>query len=117
MLGSLCTDFAEPIVAYTNANFHRASWWSLIELLRPPRVLHLKDHVKNHGLPLRWHSIQAMNTFPAGTRVFFWGALSAVVYGTVQSTDRLPDGTQIVRIQDDDGKAFTLPAASVTKVT
>ncbi|TFK76590.1 hypothetical protein BDN72DRAFT_891621 [Pluteus cervinus] len=58
-----------------------------------------------------------MNAFPAGTRVFFWGANAQIVYGVVQSTSRLPDGTQVLVILDQSGQTLSLPAASVTKVT
>ncbi|KAF8654177.1 hypothetical protein AX16_003706 [Volvariella volvacea WC 439] len=58
-----------------------------------------------------------MCPYKAGTRVFFWGATAQTIYGTVQSTSRLPDGTQILVIQEDGGRVVSLPAASVTKAT
>jgi len=57
-----------------------------------------------------------MNAFPEGTRVFFWDAKSQIVYGIVQSTSRMSDGTQILVIKDDTSTIVTLPAAGVTKV-
>ncbi|KIL69622.1 hypothetical protein M378DRAFT_156847, partial [Amanita muscaria Koide BX008] len=51
-----------------------------------------------------------------GTKVFFWDAKSQLVYGTVQSTSRMSDGTQVLVIKDDKGTIVTLPAAGVTKV-
>ncbi|KAF8228921.1 hypothetical protein L208DRAFT_1402881 [Tricholoma matsutake] len=58
-----------------------------------------------------------MNAFPAGTRVFFWASNAQIVYGTVQSTSRMPDGTQVLVIRDDSGRTVSLPAAGITKVT
>ncbi|KAF9532314.1 hypothetical protein CPB83DRAFT_891051 [Crepidotus variabilis] len=56
-----------------------------------------------------------MNAFPPGTRVFFWTSSGEVEYAIVQSTNRLPDGTQILvmKIEGKDQIA-TLPAAGVT---
>ncbi|KAF8879973.1 hypothetical protein CPB84DRAFT_284102 [Gymnopilus junonius] len=44
----------------------------------------------------------AMNNFPPGTRVFFWTSEGEVQYATVRSSDRLPDGTQILNLQLED---------------
>ncbi|KAI6118696.1 hypothetical protein EDD16DRAFT_1480713 [Pisolithus croceorrhizus] len=39
-----------------------------------------------------------------GTRVFFWTAAGDIKYGTVQSTSRLADGTQVIVIDIDGGE-------------
>ncbi|KAF9001896.1 hypothetical protein BDQ17DRAFT_1426191 [Cyathus striatus] len=57
-----------------------------------------------------------MNAFPAGTRVFYWAANGQTVYGTVQASNRSPDGTQVLVIRDDNGATVHLPAAGVNKV-
>ncbi|KAI6037463.1 hypothetical protein BKA83DRAFT_4176564 [Pisolithus microcarpus] len=58
-----------------------------------------------------------MNAYANGTRVFFWTAAGDVKYGTVQSTSRLADGTQIIVIDIDGGEGRrSLPASSVSKV-
>lgn len=67
--------------------------------------------------PLKIQTILAMNAFPSGTRVFYWGANGEINYGTVQSTSRMADGTQILVIKEDSGKNTTLPAAGVSKVS
>ncbi|KAI5981615.1 hypothetical protein EDD15DRAFT_2203726 [Pisolithus albus] len=46
-------------------------------------------------------NILALNAYPNGTRVFFWNAAGDIKYGTVQSTSRLADGTQVVVINID----------------
>ncbi|GLB35087.1 hypothetical protein LshimejAT787_0206520 [Lyophyllum shimeji] len=61
--------------------------------------------------------ILAMNPYPAGTRVFFWANNAQIVYGTVESTSRMPDGTQVLVIKKDGGGTVCLPAAGITKVT
>ncbi|KAL4269423.1 Hypervirulence associated protein TUDOR domain-containing protein [Pleurotus pulmonarius] len=58
-----------------------------------------------------------MNSIPAGSRVFFWGTNSQVVYGTVVSVSIQSDGTQVLQIKDDSGHTHSLPAGGVTKVT
>ncbi|EDR10976.1 uncharacterized protein LACBIDRAFT_316028 [Laccaria bicolor S238N-H82] len=58
-----------------------------------------------------------MNAFPAGTRVFYWCSTGPIIYATVQSSSRLPDGTQLLVIKDDNGETVTLPAAGVTLVS
>ncbi|KDR81475.1 hypothetical protein GALMADRAFT_134911 [Galerina marginata CBS 339.88] len=59
-----------------------------------------------------------MNAFPAGTRVFFWTSNGDVEYAVVQSSSRLPDGTQILVLKlEGKDKTATLPAAGVTKVS
>ncbi|KAF9231082.1 hypothetical protein BU15DRAFT_82854 [Melanogaster broomeanus] len=59
----------------------------------------------------------AMNAFPHGTRVFFWNAGGEIKYGTVQSTSRLTDGTQVVVVTVDGGEGHSsLPVSSVSKV-
>ncbi|KAF9501230.1 hypothetical protein BDN71DRAFT_1501513 [Pleurotus eryngii] len=50
-----------------------------------------------------------MNAFPAGSRVFFWGTNSQVVYGTVVSVSVQSDGTQVLQIKDDSGHTHSLP--------
>ncbi|KAF9239588.1 hypothetical protein BU15DRAFT_74444 [Melanogaster broomeanus] len=58
-----------------------------------------------------------MNAFPNGTRVFFWNAGGEIKYGTVQSTSRLTDGTQVVVVAVDGGEGHrSLPVSSVSKV-
>jgi hypothetical protein len=81
-----------------------------------------------------------MNTFPNGTRIFYCNGEGTVKYGTVESTSRLSDGTQIVYVcvdgagyesgvlVDEDGSLggewveiygmlFSLPVSSLSKVT
>ncbi|KIK06588.1 hypothetical protein K443DRAFT_674247 [Laccaria amethystina LaAM-08-1] len=58
-----------------------------------------------------------MNAFPAGTRVFYWSSIGQIIYATVQSSSRLPDGTQLLLIKDDAGEVVTLPAAGVNIAT
>ncbi|EDR05303.1 uncharacterized protein LACBIDRAFT_303084 [Laccaria bicolor S238N-H82] len=58
-----------------------------------------------------------MNAFPTGTRVFYWCSTGPIIYATVQSSRRLPDGTQLLVIKDDNGETVTLPAAGVTLVS
>lgn len=58
-----------------------------------------------------------MNAYPNGTRVFFWTAAGDIKYGTVQSTSRLADGTQVIVIDLDGGEGRrSLPVSSVSKV-
>ncbi|KAF8136164.1 hypothetical protein EV363DRAFT_1395307 [Boletus edulis] len=58
-----------------------------------------------------------MNAYPNGTRVFFWTSAGEIKYGTVQSTSRLADGTQIVVVALDGGEGHrSLPVSSVSKV-
>lgn len=42
----------------------------------------------SYSLPQR---VVTPNTSQAGTRVFFWASNAQIVYGTVQSTSRMPD--------------------------
>jgi hypothetical protein len=81
-----------------------------------------------------------MNAFPNGTRVFYWDVNGTIKYGTVESTSRMTDGTQVVnvlvdsvtqeqrRIPDGAGgfivtvvrvkqKVVSLPVSSLSKVT
>ncbi|KZP23588.1 hypothetical protein FIBSPDRAFT_951814 [Athelia psychrophila] len=58
-----------------------------------------------------------MNAFPNGTRVFYWDVNGTIKYGTVQSTARMSDGTQVVNVKLDDGTPVSLPVSSVSKVT
>ncbi|EDR02932.1 uncharacterized protein LACBIDRAFT_331941 [Laccaria bicolor S238N-H82] len=55
-----------------------------------------------------------MNTFPKGTRVFYWLCTRPIVYATIQSSSRMPDGTQILVSKDDYGETVTLLTAGVT---
>ncbi|KAK0502644.1 hypothetical protein EDD18DRAFT_1345465 [Armillaria luteobubalina] len=59
-------------------------------------------------------TILAMNSMPAGTRVFFWDTRGQIVRGVVQSTSVGADGTLMVVINSDGGRTITLPAAGVT---
>jgi hypothetical protein len=54
--------------------------------------------------------------YPVGTRVFFWGSNRQVFYGTVESINRMADGTLVLVIKEDNGKTVHLPAAGMTKV-
>ncbi|KZT28488.1 hypothetical protein NEOLEDRAFT_1129283 [Neolentinus lepideus HHB14362 ss-1] len=57
------------------------------------------------------------NAFPNGTRVFFWDASGNVKYGTVLSTSRLGDGTQLAVIKiDGSGDEVQLPVSTVSRV-
>ncbi|EDR02933.1 uncharacterized protein LACBIDRAFT_331942 [Laccaria bicolor S238N-H82] len=58
-----------------------------------------------------------MNTFPKGTRVFYWLCTRPIVYATIQSSSRMPDGTQILVSKDDYGETVTLLTAGVTLPT
>jgi hypothetical protein len=81
-----------------------------------------------------------MNAFPNCTRVFYWDVNGTIKYGTVESTSRMTDGTQVVnvlvdsvtqeqrRIPDGAGgfivtvvrvkqKVVSLPVSSLSKVT
>jgi len=58
-----------------------------------------------------------MNAFPNGTRVFYWDVNGTIKYGTVQSTSRMTDGTQVVNVKVDGGSTVSLPVSSVSKVT
>ncbi|TFK76655.1 hypothetical protein BDN72DRAFT_829789 [Pluteus cervinus] len=51
-----------------------------------------------------------------GVRVFIWDTTAQVLYGTVQESRRLDDGTQVVDILADSGRMFKLPLAAVTIV-
>ncbi|KAJ8517313.1 hypothetical protein ONZ45_g5484 [Pleurotus djamor] len=65
--------------------------------------------------PMDW--LYSSFVYPcAGSRVFFWGSNSQVVYGTVQSTSVQADGALVLVIKDDSGKTLNLPAGGVTKV-
>lgn len=62
------------------------------------------------------YPLLAMNAFPNGTRVFYWASGGEIKYGTVQATNRMADGTQIVVVKvDGDGHA-QLPVSSLVKV-
>ncbi|KAK0201353.1 hypothetical protein DFS33DRAFT_1346519 [Desarmillaria ectypa] len=54
-----------------------------------------------------------MNAFAAGTRVYFYDSNGQIVKGVVESTTRMADGTQMLRIKRDNGNNITLPSASV----
>lgn len=43
-----------------------------------------------------------MNVYQNGTRVFYWDVRGNIVYGTVESTSRMTDGTQVVGIRVDE---------------
>lgn len=58
-----------------------------------------------------------MNAFPAGTRVYWWLSNGQTVYGTVQRSNFLADGTQILIILEDSGREVTLPGVGVNKVS
>jgi hypothetical protein len=81
-----------------------------------------------------------MNAFPNGTRVFYWDGNGAIKYGTVESTSRMVDGTQVLNVRVDGagyearvlvdeagscgsewveiyGVLVSLPISSVSKVT
>ncbi|KIM87539.1 hypothetical protein PILCRDRAFT_815075 [Piloderma croceum F 1598] len=59
-----------------------------------------------------------MNAFPQnGTRVFYWDVNGTIKYGTVESTSRMTDGTQVVNVKVDGGTTVSLPVSSVSKVT
>ncbi|KAJ7470274.1 hypothetical protein FB451DRAFT_330979 [Mycena latifolia] len=62
-------------------------------------------------------AILAMNTFPAGTRVFYWAGGGQAVYGVVQRTTRGADGTVYVVISTGPNQSVTLPAVAVHIVT
>ncbi|KAJ7502674.1 hypothetical protein B0H11DRAFT_1989605 [Mycena galericulata] len=56
------------------------------------------------------------NTFPAGTRVFYWNNAGQSVYGTVQRAARGADGELVVEIKvDATGSIITIPARAVTR--
>ncbi|KAF8169673.1 hypothetical protein K438DRAFT_2023241 [Mycena galopus ATCC 62051] len=57
-----------------------------------------------------------MNSFTAGTRVFYWNNAGQAVYATVEAVQRKQDGTVVVSLKLDDGQSISLPAKSVTKV-
>jgi len=59
-----------------------------------------------------------MNAFPNGTRVFYWASNGEIKYGTVQGTNRMPDGTQIVVVSVDGavGPHAQLPVATLSKI-
>ncbi|KAG1736741.1 hypothetical protein EDB19DRAFT_1910079 [Suillus lakei] len=50
-----------------------------------------------------------MNAFPNGTRVFYWASGGEIKYGTVQATNRMADGTQIVVVKVDGEGHAQLP--------
>ncbi|KAF8058959.1 hypothetical protein FPV67DRAFT_1675801 [Lyophyllum atratum] len=58
-----------------------------------------------------------MSEYPADTRVYFWASNGRIIYGSVEYTSRMPDGTIILRIKTDEGGTVCLPAAGITKVT
>jgi hypothetical protein len=58
-----------------------------------------------------------MNAYPNGTRGFYWDVNGQINYGTVESTSRMTDGTQVLNIKVDGGKIVSLPVSSVSKVT
>ncbi|KAF9003308.1 hypothetical protein BDQ17DRAFT_1355969 [Cyathus striatus] len=57
-----------------------------------------------------------MNNFPAGTRVFYWAADGQTVYGTVQSSNRTPNGTKFLVIRNDNETIVSMPAVNCNKV-
>lgn len=58
-----------------------------------------------------------MNAFPAGTRVWWWPSSGDVLYAVVESSSRLPDGTQILVLKlEGKDEIATLPAAAINKV-
>lgn len=44
-----------------------------------------------------------MNAYPSGTRVFYWDIKGTIIYGTVESTSRMSDETQILNVRKDGG--------------
>ncbi|KAG2360840.1 hypothetical protein BDR07DRAFT_1411320 [Suillus spraguei] len=61
-------------------------------------------------------TVLAMNAFPNGTRVFYWASGGEIKYGTVQATNRMADGTQIVVVKVDGEGHAQLPVSSLVKV-
>jgi len=62
-------------------------------------------------------AMNAPNAFPNETRVFFWGPMGNVEYGTVKSTSRRADGMQLVVVKVDEKEGqVTLPVSSLFKV-
>ncbi|EDR07043.1 uncharacterized protein LACBIDRAFT_299345 [Laccaria bicolor S238N-H82] len=57
------------------------------------------------------------NPYPKGTRVWYNMSIGGLMFATVDSTGRLPDGTILLTIIDDDGERVTLPACGVTRVS
>ncbi|EDR01066.1 uncharacterized protein LACBIDRAFT_312552 [Laccaria bicolor S238N-H82] len=51
------------------------------------------------------------------TCVWYNMSISGLMFATVDSTGRLPDGTMLLTIIDDDGEKVTLPACGVTQVS
>ncbi|EDQ98391.1 uncharacterized protein LACBIDRAFT_336000 [Laccaria bicolor S238N-H82] len=49
------------------------------------------------------------NPYPKGTRVWYNMSSGGLMFATVDSTGRLPDGTILLTIIDDDGERVTLP--------
>jgi len=60
--------------------------------------------------------MSAMNAFPAGIRVYFHEASGAIIYGNVESTSRMEDGTQLAIVKVDGGGNVQLAVAVLTKV-
>ena len=58
-----------------------------------------------------------MNAFPNGACVFYWDVNGTIIYGTVESTSRMTDGTLVINVKVDGGSVVSLPASSVSKVT
>ncbi|KAJ6484026.1 hypothetical protein C8R45DRAFT_1075322 [Mycena sanguinolenta] len=50
-----------------------------------------------------------MESFPAGTRVFFWNKTGKAIYATVEQAVRASDGTVVVHLKDDSGQRVSLP--------
>lgn len=77
-------------------------------------TIHVTSHCARHSPFTRYST---MNAFPNGTRVFYWDVNGTIKYGTVESTSRMGDGTQVINVRVDGGSLVSLPVSSVSKVT
>ncbi|KAG2752129.1 hypothetical protein P692DRAFT_20725318 [Suillus brevipes Sb2] len=55
-----------------------------------------------------------LTIYKNGTRVFYWASGGEIKYGTVQATNRMADGTQIVVVKVDGEGHAQLPWVSST---
>jgi hypothetical protein len=57
-----------------------------------------------------------MNTFVNSTCIFYWDVNGTIKYGTVQSTSRITDGTQVVNVKVDGEEIVSLLISSISRM-
>ena len=50
-------------------------------------------------------------------KCFYWDVNGTIKFGTVESTSRMMDGTQVLNIKVNGGGIVSLPISSISKIT